>query len=1004
MTNLRLNSLFPSLSTPQAELLEQVYPGYQVRRVQDALQSLFNTFWYAPVWSGLPATLHEWRAQKVDRNILCWLHENTAFIIPQFHMELSSTLKMQNELTLRDVIGLIRLGLLECQSSSTSVNLQTSIPEATGKTLDQWQSEVNFPRKQVVQSFINGLKHAPKSIGSVLLHGSLADGNVVDGYSDFDVLVILRQEMLDSDELMLTTLEWLLQSNTDLLAYNPCMHHGPMIVFEDELGYYSPARLPSVLIENGVWLNKPLNLISYQQDPFALISFFSIFEPFFEQHITKKTDIRSAFDAIWWVSSVNLLPCLVFQLKQGKSIWKRDVFQNPGAALPDQFHEFLSSIEDIRRRTGEWVAKRLPNLVWPLDANLLPGICLNHYKQVLRMTPQDVVDIGITDIEIQTGRRLWEYAAYQALSHHRLLLAAIDPLQDSLFIAWPEKVCEVPVPATLGDYELARARFLLAVDAEPAVQAVYEFGQVGCPGLSDLDMLVILKDGYQDIPHSLTQSRLDQETSRLMGHDPIFVGKESAIFLAGVFPLFQATLIYGEAVSIGFSDSYSIDHQAALVSFLTAIKYPADLIWLSGQTEARWTTLLAYLNSFKHVSQCLSMLDIQIPDSVKECLNMNSVIRGQFIQQSVATLGDLNNALQLMIRASIEVIITLEEYWKKRFPALLDVLPIFDSIQYAHDVYATIEKKDCPLHLDPPALWLVNILSSLNTTSVLPVSELYTALTGTLSGFVHTKQQFTQLELSDNRKISSYIHHPRFYAVIGQSTISLELARLDQLHSPQFTQFMFALNAFAAEHGLRTMLNWSKVWEYPWLWFNCLSKQDWQDKHIVDIGSEIGPMPWFLASLGARVTLIETDSQWTVTWTKLREKLQVDVTWHVVDDESLPIADACADVVMTFSVIEHQPNKDRAIDEVVRVLKPGGLFAISFDICEPEMGMTFPEWNGQALTMRQFEDIVWLHPAFGNTANPQWNTQDIPKFLQWHQQSALHHNYVVGAASLTKKP
>jgi len=1003
MNKLRFDTLYPELSTPQAELLEQVYPGYRVRRVQDALRSLFNSLWYAPVWSGLPSTLYEWREQKVDKNIFCWLHENTASMMPQFHMKLSSTLKTQSELSLQQAIGLIRCGLLECKVSSLSGNVQASIPEESGKSLYQWESEINFPRKQIVQSFINELKHAPKSIGSVLLHGSLADGKVIDGYSDFDLLVILRQEMLDSDELMLNTLEWLLHSNAALLAYNPCMHHGPMIVFEDELGHCSPARLPSVLIENGVWLNKPPNLIRYQEDPFALISIFSIFEPFFEQYITKKADIRSAFDAIWWISSVNILPCLVYQLKQGKSIWKSDVFKSPDAALPDQFHEFLSSIEDARSRVGEWVTERLPNLVWPLDANLLPGVCLSHYKQALRMTPQDVVDVGITDVQIQTGRRLWEYAAYQALSHHRSLLDAVDSRQDSLFIAWPEQVCEVPVPASLSDYELARARFLLAASTEPAVQAVYEFGQVGCPGLSDLDMLVILKDGYQDIPHSLTQPHLDQETSRLMGHDPIFVGKESAIFLAGVFPLFQATLIYGEAVSIGFSDSYPVDHQAALVSFLTAIKYPADLIWLSGQTEARWTTLLAYLNSFKHVSQCLSMLDIEIPDMVKKCLSMNSDIRNQFTQQSVVTVGDLNNALQLMIRASIEVIIALEEYWKNRFPALIDVLPIFDSIQYARDVYASIEKMDCSLHLDPPALWLVNILSSLNTTSVLPVSQLYTELTSTLSGFIHTKQQFTQQELVDNRGISYYVHHPRFYAEIEQSATSLELARLDQLHSPQFTQFMFALNAFAAEHGLRTMLNWSKVWEYPWLWFNCLSKQDWQDKYIVDIGSEIGPLPWFLATLGARVTLIETDSQWTDIWLKLREKLQVDVTWHVVNDESLPIPDACADVVTTFSVIEHQPNKGRAIDEVVRVLKPGGLFAISFDICEPEMGMTFPVWNGQALTMQQFEEIVWLHPAFGNIIRPQWNTQDIPKFLQWHQQSAPHHNYVVGAASLTKR-
>ena len=104
-----------------------------------------------------------------------------------------------------------------------------------------------------------------------------------------------------------------------------------------------------------------------------------------------------------------------------------------------------------------------------------------------------------------------------------------------------------------------------------------------------------------------------------------------------------------------------------------------------------------------------------------------------------------------------------------------------------------------------------------------------------------------------------------------------------------------------------------------------------------------------------------------------------------------------------FSVIEHQPDKRRAIDEIVRVLKPGGMFGVSFDICEPEMGMTFPAWNGRALTLREFEETVWLHPAFGKKRRPAWNAADMPAFKRWHLRSASHHNYVVGATILTKQ-
>jgi len=230
------------------------------------------------------------------------------------------------------------------------------------------------------------------------------------------------------------------------------------------------------------------------------------------------------------------------------------------------------------------------------------------------------------------------------------------------------------------------------------------------------------------------------------------------------------------------------------------------------------------------------------------------------------------------------------------------------------------------------------------------------------------------------------------------------LANLAQTFSGSFVGFMGMLNAFARKHGLRHFSNWSKVWEYPWSWFNGLAHVDWDGTNLLDLGSELSPMPWFLASLGASVMLVEKDKQWISTWENLRSETGLDVNWVIIDNENLPFQSRLFDVVTSFSVIEHQLNKLRAIDEVGRILKPGGLLAISFDICEPEMGMTFPEWNGAALTMKEFEKVIWDHPEFDtDNVRPDWNVSDIPEFIAWHLQSASHHNYTVGAAILRKR-
>jgi len=240
------------------------------------------------------------------------------------------------------------------------------------------------------------------------------------------------------------------------------------------------------------------------------------------------------------------------------------------------------------------------------------------------------------------------------------------------------------------------------------------------------------------------------------------------------------------------------------------------------------------------------------------------------------------------------------------------------------------------------------------------------------------------------------------YILKNKKTMSLASVR--ELQSPQFVNFMQRLNSFAKDRNLRQFTNWSKVWEYPWLWFNGLMDIKWEGIKLLDLGSELSSMPWYIASLGAEVILIEKSPEWIPIWEEIKQKDNVNVSWQIVFDENLPFENSSFDVVTSFSVIEHQQNKELAINEVARVLKTGGMFAISFDICEPSMGMTFPAWNGSALTKQEFEKIIWNHPLFNKgNMSPKWNIEDCKDFINWHLQSAPYHNYVVGAAILIKQ-
>lgn len=231
------------------------------------------------------------------------------------------------------------------------------------------------------------------------------------------------------------------------------------------------------------------------------------------------------------------------------------------------------------------------------------------------------------------------------------------------------------------------------------------------------------------------------------------------------------------------------------------------------------------------------------------------------------------------------------------------------------------------------------------------------------------------------------------------------LANLPEMLSSPWQAFMEELNRFARPLGLREFTTWSKIWEYPALWYGGLREVDWSRTHLLDIGSELSPLPWWLAQKGAKVTLIEATPNYIQHWEYVREKLGLSqISWHVVSSSQLPVPDQSVDVVTSLSVIEHQPDKAGAINEVARVLRPKGLFALSFDICEPSLGMKYPDWNGRALTRQEFAQYLGDHPQLELRSPLIWNEEDIEPFLAWHRFTAPHHSYVTGAALLRRVP
>ncbi len=101
---------------------------------------------------------------------------------------------------------------------------------------------------------------------------------------------------------------------------------------------------------------------------------------------------------------------------------------------------------------------------------------------------------------------------------------------------------------------------------------------------------------------------------------------------------------------------------------------------------------------------------------------------------------------------------------------------------------------------------------------------------------------------------------------------------------------------------------------------------DWKGKTVLDLGCGGGFMAEALAMRGAIVTAIDPAAGAIDIAKRHAAEQGHAIRYFVGSGESLALDDQCMDCVVCVDVLEHVSDLGRVLDEVRRVLKPGGVF------------------------------------------------------------------------------
>lgn len=148
------------------------------------------------------------------------------------------------------------------------------------------------------------------------------------------------------------------------------------------------------------------------------------------------------------------------------------------------------------------------------------------------------------------------------------------------------------------------------------------------------------------------------------------------------------------------------------------------------------------------------------------------------------------------------------------------------------------------------------------------------------------------------------------------------------------TAKLLAIKEQCIQH-LKTLESWPSYFErryQEFLTFVELFPEDKPDK-ILELGCGIGYYSAFLSTLANQVVSTDLEHQDTTTHSlglqitrNFLKQLNIsNVIVQAASAEQLPFDDNSFDMIFSSHVLEHVPDRERAIREINRVLKPGGI-------------------------------------------------------------------------------
>jgi len=162
------------------------------------------------------------------------------------------------------------------------------------------------------------------------------------------------------------------------------------------------------------------------------------------------------------------------------------------------------------------------------------------------------------------------------------------------------------------------------------------------------------------------------------------------------------------------------------------------------------------------------------------------------------------------------------------------------------------------------------------------------------------------------------------------------LRRFDEAFSRDYARLV---RRHVLRWGKYAMRHWSRRWEYPYVAERLAAlRQDQPSDEplaILDAGSGVTFLPYYLCDRhrNVRITCLDSIRGYRQAFQRISRTAGVDsVTFVPAMLQAMPLEPGSFDAIYCVSVLEHTGDYAAVLDEMLRVLRPGGELVLTFDI------------------------------------------------------------------------